>query len=137
MPKHISLKAAAFFLLVFAFRGELFAQDAVLYVRPGTTLTVAGNNLLLHNADLKNDGAFDASAATVWITGTANTATAGETSSVPKPGRAEHPKTIPSPYAINISFGFTPAATYRPVIPGRFSTFELSLSPGHFIGDAF
>jgi hypothetical protein len=55
----------------------LSAQNTKLIIRSGSTLTVAGNNLVLNNTDLRCDGALNASNATLLITGSHNTSFSG------------------------------------------------------------
>jgi hypothetical protein len=59
--------------LVFLMATALRAQNSRLAVQPGSMMIVTGGALVLNNTDLLTDGAFDASAATVWITGSNNT----------------------------------------------------------------
>jgi len=73
MPKLILFGAvAAFFCLLPAYGGKLCAQNAQLSVASGTTLTLSGYNLVLHNTDLNSKGSVSASSGTVWITGSGN-----------------------------------------------------------------
>ena len=49
------------------------AQNTELVIRPGTTLGLAGNALVLRNTDLFTNGTLNAPGGTVWLTGTNNT----------------------------------------------------------------
>jgi len=55
----------------------LFAQNAKLIVKGGTTFTLSGGNLVMNNTDLQCDGTFDGSGATVMIRGSNNTSVGG------------------------------------------------------------
>src|SRR5580704_15082540 len=54
-------------------RGTVHAQNNALVIRAGTTLNVGGNSIVLNSLDLYCDGSFNASAASVWLTGNNNT----------------------------------------------------------------
>ena len=62
---------------VLLLRDAAHAQNTQLIVRPGTTFTVANGNLVLNNTDLQNNGALNASNATVLITGSNNNSFSG------------------------------------------------------------
>jgi hypothetical protein len=78
MPKHFLLRAAAaFFCLLAAPRGKLFAQNAQLTVASGTTLTLSGNHLVLNNTNLDCEGSVNAGPGNVWVTGSNNSTFSG------------------------------------------------------------
>jgi hypothetical protein len=54
-----------------------YTQNTTLAIQSGTTMTVAGNSLVLNNTDLRCDGALNASSATLSITGSNNTSFSG------------------------------------------------------------
>ena len=58
--------------MVYFSPGVLHAQNSKLTLQSGGNLVVAGGNLVLNNTDLRDDGIFDASNATVWVTGSNN-----------------------------------------------------------------
>lgn len=49
------------------------AQNTSLIIKPGTTLTVAGNMLVLNNTDVLSTGTLSAAGANIYFTGSANT----------------------------------------------------------------
>ncbi len=53
------------------------AQNSRLTLQPGSTLTVAGGNLVVNNTDLLTNGAFNASTGTVVVTGSNNSSLGG------------------------------------------------------------
>ena len=53
------------------------AQNTELVIRPGTTLSLAGNALVLRNTDLYANGTLSATGGTVWLTGANNTSNNG------------------------------------------------------------
>ena len=78
MPKLILFGAvAAFFCLLPAYGGKLYAQNAQLSVASGTTLTLSGYNLVLYNTNLDCKGSVSGSSGTVWVTGSGNSSFGG------------------------------------------------------------
>jgi hypothetical protein len=52
--------------------GPAPAQNSALVIQPGTTMAVAGNDLVFNNLDLFCNGAFIAHSGEVWVTGSNN-----------------------------------------------------------------
>jgi hypothetical protein len=77
MPKPFLWRGVAFLFLLPVSWGTLRAQNTQLTVLSGTTLTVAGNHVVLSNTDLHCDGSLNGPAATVWVTGSSSTSFGG------------------------------------------------------------